>query len=894
MLSAAQMARMSELLEQAVDLDRAGRQRWLQALPEADRDLEVALRQALLPQDGARGPLDAPPGLDGDDRAQFVDGPQPGQLVGPYLLERLLGAGGMAQVWLAQRADGALRREVALKLPMLGGLRQDLASRFARERDILAQLEHPHIARLYDAGVSAEGLPYLAMEYVPGRPLTAWCDEQRVGLRERLRLYLQVLDAVQYAHDRHVLHRDIKPSNILVTAAGQVRLLDFGVAKLLAAQPENTELTRVYGRALTPEYASPELLRGDEVKPPSDIYALGVVLYELLAGSRPYRLQPGASCTALEQAVLQAQVQRPSTQLGAEAAQARASTPAKLARRLRGDLDAIVLKALQLDPNERYPSAEALAEDLQRYLRGEPVEAHAPHTMYRASKFVLRHRAGAGATALFALLAVALVLQYRALHRSQTADGPAVPTAPAQPTPVATVDKSIAVLPFLDMSEKRDQEYFSDGLTEELIDRLSRSPDLRVIARTSSFSFKGKQLMIGEIARALHVSHLLEGSVRKSGTTLRISAQLIRASDASHLWSHSYERRMADVFKVQDEIAGTVARALDVVLLGSGQGDRGGEPDSEAHNLLLQANFLSHRLSKADNERAIAIYQKALSRDPNYALAWAMLARARMDQANNGWTTIVEGITQSRNAAERALRADPELAYAHKLLGWIHRDFDWDWEAARTELERARELNPNDLYVLADLAFLNGGMSGQLNPQIDYLRQVLSRDPLDSDAQQNLSWLLYAGGRLEESVASWRKLLELNPTYAGAQASLGRTLLLMNRLPEAIAEVEKESDEAWRLSVLPAVAWALGRRGESDAALKQLEQKYAGEFPCQIAQMYAYRGETDAAFDWLERAYRQHDAAIITMRIEPLFRGLNNDPRYRILLDRMKITDRPM
>jgi eukaryotic-like serine/threonine-protein kinase len=212
----------------------------------------------------------------------------PGDLVGPYRLIRLLGEGGMADVWLAQRADGSIKREVALKLPRLRGDRQDLASRFARECDILAALEHPHIARLYDAGISPDGLPYLAMEYVRGEKLTTWCDEHRLGVPERLALVLQVLDAVQYAHAHQVIHRDIKPSNILVNEAGQVQLLDFGVAKLLA---QDEQLTIAYGRAMTPEYASPELARGDPPEPGSDVYSLGVLLYELLTGCLPYRIK---------------------------------------------------------------------------------------------------------------------------------------------------------------------------------------------------------------------------------------------------------------------------------------------------------------------------------------------------------------------------------------------------------------------------------------------------------------------------------------------------------------------------------------------------------------------------------------------------------------------------
>src|SRR5213082_707497 len=223
----------------------------------------------------------------------------------------------MAEVWLAERADGAFKRDVALKLPVLLRLREDLASRFARERDILAALEHPNIARLYDAGVSSNGLPYLAMEYVPGEPLTDWCDAHRLAIRERVRLFLQVLDAVQYAHGQRVIHRDIKPSNILVTDSGQVRLLDFGVAKLLAREEEQPDLTQRYGRVLTPDYASPELVRGEQLGAAGDVYALGVVLYELLSGNRRYHLQAGVSVAQLEHAIAAVEVKRPSTRVAA-------------------------------------------------------------------------------------------------------------------------------------------------------------------------------------------------------------------------------------------------------------------------------------------------------------------------------------------------------------------------------------------------------------------------------------------------------------------------------------------------------------------------------------------------------------------------------------------------
>src|SRR5882672_6003829 len=378
-ISARTMAAVSGLLDQVLELPAAEREPWLQKLALTQPEMVPVLREMLAAreQSGFSQVLQTLPRFAGDANAKVATSAlRSGERVGPYVLKRELGAGGMAVVWLAERADGAFKRDVALKLPMLSRLRRDLADRFERERDILAGLEHPNIARLYDAGVAEDGLPYLALEYVEGQPITSWCDSHRYGIRERLKLFLQVLNAVQYAHARQVIHRDIKPSNILVTEAGQVRLLDFGIAKLLieGETAEETQLTQLYGRAFTVDYASPEQLRGEPVTAASDIYALGVVLYELLTGKRPYRIK-ATTAALIEQAIVNAEIARPSTHVEQEAAANRSTTLAKLAHRLKGDLDAIVLKTLAKTQSDRYATATALADDLQRYLTGDPVEA---------------------------------------------------------------------------------------------------------------------------------------------------------------------------------------------------------------------------------------------------------------------------------------------------------------------------------------------------------------------------------------------------------------------------------------------------------------------------------------------------------------------------------------
>jgi serine/threonine protein kinase/Tol biopolymer transport system component len=416
-LSVAQMALMSRLLDEALPLDAAGRRAWLDKLSPEHRELAQYLRAALLPGDSQAAELKSLstlPKLGAADHEGSVaaSGLQSGARVGPYELMRLLGAGGMAEVWLARRADGAFNRELALKLPMLTTLRADLEPRFARERDILASLEHPHIARLYDAGIDNRGLPYLAMEYVRGQPLTSWCDTHRLGIQERLESMLQVLEAVQYAHEKQVIHRDLKPSNILVTESGQVRLLDFGVSKLLGAadDEEQVQLTSIYGRALTPDYASPELLHGNTVDARSDIYSVGVLLYEMLTGVRPYRLNSAASIGMLDHAIATVDVKKPSAQCEPEASAARNTTSERLTRQLHGDLDAIVLKALAKEPAERYQSAGALADDLRRYLHHEAIHARPDTPGYRLRTFASCHRrlAGLGAAAAVMLMAGAL------------------------------------------------------------------------------------------------------------------------------------------------------------------------------------------------------------------------------------------------------------------------------------------------------------------------------------------------------------------------------------------------------------------------------------------------------------------------------------------------------
>ncbi len=879
-LSMDQMARLDRLLDEALDLDTDQRRRWLQQLPDGEQDLLPALQQALL-QDEMLGPKALAHTKRGPLSTQSFCA---GQRVGPWELIRALGKGGMAEVWLARRADGAYEREVALKLPIAMQLRGDLGQRFAREKDILAALEHPHIARFYDAGVD-QGLPYLVMEYVKGNSITSWCDARRLGIRDRMELFLQVLQAVQYAHEHGVLHRDIKPSNVLVTKDGQVRLLDFGVAGILVSH--DLGLTQLYGRALTPQYASPEQLRNEELDSASDVYSLGVLLYELLTGGLPYKLQQGSVPTELPIP------DRPSTQISAQSAEARALTSAKLIRVLKGDLDAIVLKSMAVDTRQRYRSAKAFAQDVKFYLEGKPIAALPGNALTNLAKAVRRESNKAVAASAIALLVLGLT--YEGLRTRAPGAGTLEPSASPSPNALAGKsgttlgaepigEKSIAVLAFVDMSEKHDQEYFSDGLTEELIDRLARSPDLKVIARTSSFYFKGKQATIGEIAKTLRVTNILQGSVRKSGQILRISVQLVKADDGTQLWSQTYEGNLADVFKLQDDIAGNVARALRTsVMVESGLQSAG--INAEAHNLVLQGNFFRARRTREDAERAIALYERAIGLDSNYAAAWAQLATTYGTERHFGWRPARESALLERDALDRALRIDPNLVTAHSSLAYLHMSFDWDWSAAEAEVRRIREIEPNGDALLKNLASLESAF-GRRDEPVQIMRKLVDRDPLNTVYLTILAEdVCGVTEHSEECVAQSRKLLQVCPQCGEAQELLGYGLMCLGRLEEALGAMQMETNESDRLVGLALVYSTLGRHAQARASLEELELKFAAVAAYRIATVHAYQGNIGKALDWLETAYQQRDPALVwNLKGDPRIQNLRGSPRYHTLL----------
>jgi serine/threonine-protein kinase len=838
--------------------------------PDLRRQVELLL-SSCEQADAARGflsepaPVFAAPLVGHVDDAQSSATHEPpaelrAALAGRYTIQRELGRGGMATVYLAR--DERHHRDVALKVvhrdfasavgPSLG------ARRFQREIEIAAQLNHPHILPLYDSG-AAWGRLYYIMPFVDGESLRGrLARDGPLAIDDAIRLLRDVARALAHAHRHGVVHRDIKPENILLNRDGDALVADFGVAKALAAavgsdQPHANETLSAIGLVIgTPAYMAPEQALGDaETDHRADLYALGLVGYEVLAGAMPFS---GRSVRELTAAHL--------------------TEPPKPIEVLRPDvplaLGSLVMQLLAKAPADRPKDATQVLrvlEDAAIATDHGGVTRPTPHRA-RFSKLVL------GAAALVVIAVVALIVK---LVRSEAGVAPA---------------PSIAVLPFVSTSGNADDEPFTDGLTDELIAALSRVPTLRVVARTSTFALKGKNLAIQTIADTLHVNYLVEGTVRRAQERLKVAAQLVDVRDSRVAWSATYDRDRRDVFAVQEQIARDIATALSVRLTGNDVPTRlAPRPteDFEAYQLYSKGRYFFNMRRKDELHRAVRYFVEATQRDPRFARAYAGLADAYSALGIFGFERPHDVFPKARAAAERAVALDPKLGEAHGALAQELFTYEWNWKAAEESFTTAIALDPNYPQTrIAYAAFLQGQDRGE--EALAQLRAMRELDPLASTGP--MSGRVYVNShRPDEAIRDLLEALELNPRSELAIQLLGHAYLQKGMNDEAI-------DAFRRAAALNGVrdsahlAYGYAVTGHRDDAKRLIETLVASDRtrylpPFHIALAYAGLGDKDAAFRWLDRAYNERASFMDGIKVTPGFKVLHSDPRFAALLKRM-------
>ncbi len=792
-----------------------------------------------------------------------------GSTVSRYRILSRLGGGAMGVVYEAE--DTELRRRVAVKfLPEETARSVDATERFQREARAASALNHPHICTVHDVGVH-DGQPFLVMERLLGQTLKQMIGERPVPLERLLALGEQTADALDAAHRAGIVHRDLKPANLFVTERGEAKILDFGIAKMTSGgtDPVDPDGLTVAGEFLTEAgttlgtvaYMSPEQARGQTVDARSDLFSLGVVLYEMATGRLPFE---GGSRAELYASILRNEPLLPSER--------NPNIPVRL--------EELILKALEKDPALRFQSAAELRGELLRIQRDRSAGSEAPPLTSTTGGSPSRHGGWIGLVVVAALVAAGLgymAMRGESASAPNKTEGAATAAAPADAAP-----HSIAVLPFADLSERKDQEYFSDGISEELLNLLARIPELQVTARTSSFSFKGKQVEIPVIARQLRVAHVLEGSIRKVGNQLRITAQLVRAADGFRVWSKTYDRELNDIFAIQDDIAADVVKQLEVTLLSERPKAR--KTDPEAYAFYLQGVQLGRLRTAEAYGRSDALYRKVLAIDPRHAQAWAGLASNYSNKVNLGLVSDQVGNAEARKAAMQALAIDPDYAPAHARMGLIAMYADNDFAAAARHFERALALDPTG--VLSSSALLLESL-GRLDEALAVIGALVRRDPVNVTALHNMGLFQRYAGQLAAAAATYRTVLSLVPGRGNAHAELANALLLIGDAQGARVEIEQETSEIWKTVGLPMAYHALGRKVDSDAAFAALVAKYGKDSAYQVAYVCAFRGDADQAFEWLNRAVESGDSGLADVVSENLFGALRADSRWLPFLRRI-------
>jgi serine/threonine-protein kinase len=728
-------------------------------------------------------------------------------LQGRYRIERELGQGGMAVVFLAH--DLRHDRKVALKV-----LRPEIsaeigAERFLREIKMAAGLTHPHILPVYDSG-EAGSLLFYVMPNMEGRSLRERLErESQLPLEEALRITREVAAALDYAHRHHVVHRDIKPENILLHE-GAAMVADFGIGKALSGNGSITQTGMTLG---TPAYMSPEQGSGEtEIDGRSDLYSLGCVLFEMLSGEPPFT-GPNA------QAIIAKRFVSPIPKV-------------RTTRDVPEVVDEAVTRALARTPVDRFPTAAEFVEALRVGQRGAP--------------------------------------------GSQKS---------------ASAAKAIAVLPLTNMSADPENEYFSDGMTEEIINALAKVPGVQVASRTSSFAFKGKEVDIRQVGEKLRVSSVLEGSVRKIGNRIRITAQLVNVENGFQLWSETYDRQLEDVFAIQEELSRAIVDALKL-RLGSGTEHLVAPTKNiEAYSLYLKGRFFFNKLSEPGLRKALEFFQLALLQDPAYGRAYAGIADVWCNLADD-WVAPDEAYPRAKAAAQRALERDPELGEAITSIGKVLCWHEWNFAGAEQQLERAVAISPNYAeahYVLGTALPL----VGRLDDAIVAMRKALALDPLSSSYNEWLARFLLYSKDYDGAIAEGKKTLELDDSSLRAPLYIGSATLALGD-PEAALSWYRRSQgrekavRSYDAMIVRALA-AQGLRDEAEPIMHRLTEESKQHYMRAeiIAMGYAALGDLDQAFACLERAFQARSAGLIYLHLDPGYVPLRGDPRYADLVRRI-------
>src|SRR5215207_1249690 len=876
--SAERFRRADALFDAALDLPDAERAAFVDDACAGDAELSATVHRLLRAHarsdDFLATPaaaLAAPLPTGAAPRDENTTGAIPDR-IGPYRIEREIGRGGMGVVYLAERDDPTFRQRVALKV-VRGSLDDSRAhvARFLTERQLLVSLEHPHVARLFDGGVTSDGLPYYTMAYCEGGSLAERLRaDGSLAVDEALRIARQLASALGAAHARGVVHRDVKPGNVLFDADGSVRLTDFGIAKLLG-----DEVTRTGSVLGTAAYLSPEQATGEAIDHRADLWALGVTLYEMLGGRRPF---DGPSYPAVLHQIVSA-------------------TPEPLGARMPGisaAIDALVMRLLQKDPARRPATADEVVRELDAIAAGRATAVAAAGAkasplaaIRQVRRLEERRRGDRFAMAGGVLVLVVAVAGYVVRERSIT-DRPATSAAVAG----AMAAPSVAVMPFANTSSDAADEPFTDGLTDELIGTLGKIRGLRVTPRASVFALKGKDLPSRTIGDTLGVEHLLEGSVRRSADRLRVFIQLVGARKDSVLWSEQYDRKLEDVFAVQDEIARAVAAALRVQLA-LGVPTPRAPANAEARNLYDRGRFtLFTRTGPADLLRAARLFESAIELDSSYAGAYSGLSDTYASLGNFGYGRPRESFEKARANALRALALDSTLAEARTSLAHTLCVHDFEWAAAEREFRRAIAQDPG--YSFARMAFaICIATQGRFDEAIAQLDTARASDPLRFTIGALLGRVYVEAGRADEAIAVLTHTLDINPQADLVWQQLGEAYLLKGRNPDAIAAFRRAAElSGVRDSAQLAYAYAVtGDRATAQRIVRDIVASSPTRYvpPFHVAMAYAGLGQVDTALDWLERGYDERASFMGGIKVTTAFKPLHGNPRWARLVAKMRL-----